>query len=248
MQLNNEFNTGVINPVECFKEGWELIKDQYWLFVGITFVGMLVGGMIPFGIGIGAAFCGIYYCLFQKSDGRQMTFDGLFKGIDYFVPGLIATLVIIVPAVVLGLFMYASIFAMMFGAMDSRGHISDSALWAMFGTMFVEMLVLWLVLGSLHVFLMFAYPLIVERNMSGWEAFKLSARAGWANLSGVTGLILLEFVLGIVGYLFFIIGFYLVFPLMFAGVFVAYRKVFPRLQSFSQPPPPSAFPEAGIYT
>ncbi len=37
----NEFNTGVIRPVECMKEGWELIKDEYWLFLGITFVGML---------------------------------------------------------------------------------------------------------------------------------------------------------------------------------------------------------------
>ncbi len=35
-----EFKTGVIRPIECFKEGWELIKDQYWLFMGISVVGM----------------------------------------------------------------------------------------------------------------------------------------------------------------------------------------------------------------
>jgi hypothetical protein len=30
-----EFRTGVIKPLECIKEGWALIKDQYWLFFGI---------------------------------------------------------------------------------------------------------------------------------------------------------------------------------------------------------------------
>ena len=42
-----EFNRGVISPMECIKEGWALIKDQYWLFFGITLVGMLIGGAVP---------------------------------------------------------------------------------------------------------------------------------------------------------------------------------------------------------
>ena len=54
-----EFQTGVIRPIECMKEGWDLIKDQYWLILGITTVGMLIGSFIPLGIGIGAMFCGI---------------------------------------------------------------------------------------------------------------------------------------------------------------------------------------------
>jgi hypothetical protein len=239
---NTEFRTGVIRPVECFKEGYELIKDQYWLFVGIVLVGMLIGSVIPLGIGLGAMFCGIYYCLFQKMNGQPVQFEGLFKGFNYFVPGLVATLILIVPAVILALFVYASMFAVMFASMDRRGNISPTAIWGIMGTMFVEMIALWLVLGSLHVFLMFAYPLIVEKNMSGWDAFKLSARAGWANLSGVVGLILIEFLLGFASYIltFFILGFgvYLVMPIMFAGVLVAYRKVFPATENFSTPPPP----------
>ena len=27
-----QFNKGVVKPMECFREGWELIKDRYWLF------------------------------------------------------------------------------------------------------------------------------------------------------------------------------------------------------------------------
>ncbi|HEX8367526.1 MAG TPA: hypothetical protein VF604_03080 [Pyrinomonadaceae bacterium] len=247
---NTEFRTGVIRPVECFKEGWELIKDQYWLFFAIVLVGMLIGGLIPLGIGIGAMFCGIYYCLFQKMNNRKVEFEGLFKGFSYFVPGLVATLVLIVPAVISVLFVYASMLAVFFASMDSRGRINETAIWGLMGTMFVEMIAIWLIIGSLHVFLMFSYPLIVEKNMSGWAAFKLSARAGWANLSGVVGLILIEFLLGLASYVFtfFLLGFgvYLVMPLMFAGVLVAYRKVFPATESFPPaenfpPPPPHAF-------
>ncbi len=82
--MNIEFKTGVIRPVECMKEGWELIKDQYWLFFAITLVGLIIASAIPFGILIGAMFCGIYYCLFQKMNGQAMTFEGLFKGFEYF--------------------------------------------------------------------------------------------------------------------------------------------------------------------
>lgn len=247
----SEFRTGVIRPVECFREGWELIKDQYWLIFAITFVGMLIGGIIPFGIAIGAMFCGIYYCLFQKMSGRRVEFEGLFKGFNYFLPGLVASLVIIVPAVISVVFIYGSMIAIFVASTDSRGRLDESIIWTLVGTMFLEMLVVWLVLGCLHVFLIFAYPLIVERNMKGWDAFRLSARAAWANLGGAVGLIAVEFVLGFLAYVltFFIfgLGIYLVMPIMFAGVLVAYRKVFPPVQpsNFNVPPPPSAFQHSG---
>ena len=240
--MNQEFNVGVIKPVECMKEGWELIKDQYWLFVGITFVGMLIGGFIPFGIGVGAMFCGIYYTMIQKLDGKHFEFGDLFKGFNYFVQGLIPMLIIIIPAVILTIVMYASVFAVMFSSMDGRGKIDDSVIWKLYGTLFVEGVILSLVMGCLHTLIMFAFPLIVERNLSGLDAFKLSSRAVWQNLGGVVGLILVEFGLGLIGYLICGIGVYLTLPIMFAGVLVAYRRVFPKSDlGFNIPPPPNAF-------
>ena len=47
----------------------------------------------------------------------------------------------------------------------------------------------------------FAYQLIVDRQMSGWKAVKLSARAARANFGGVLGLVTLELILGGFGYL-----------------------------------------------
>src|SRR5687768_1321721 len=103
-----EFKTGVIRPVECMKEGWELIKDEYWLIFAITLVGMLIGGLIPLGIGIGAMFCGIYFVLLKKMNSERIEFGDLFKGFEYFLPGLIVTLVIIIPAVISVIFVYGS--------------------------------------------------------------------------------------------------------------------------------------------
>ena len=37
-----EFRRGVVAPLECIKEGWALIKEQYWLFFGIN-LGLYAG-------------------------------------------------------------------------------------------------------------------------------------------------------------------------------------------------------------
>lgn len=241
--MNQEFNVGVIKPVECMKEGWELIKDQFWLFFAITLVGMLIGGIIPFGIGLGAMFCGIYYTMIQKMDGKPFEFGDLFKGFNYFLQGLIPMLIIVIPAIVMGIIMYASMFAVIFSSMDNKGRMDESIIWKLYGTIFTEALVLSLVMGCLHAFIMFAFPLIVDKNMGGLDAFKLSAKAVWQNLSGVVGIILVEFALGFIGYLLCGFGLYLVMPIMFAGVLVAYRRVFPKTDKmgFNSPPQPNAF-------
>ena len=245
---NIQFKTGVVRPVECMKEGWELIKDQYWLFFAITLVGMLIAGVVPFGILLGAMFCGIYYCLFQKMNGQQMTFEGLFKGFDYFVPSLVATLVLIVPAVILGIFAYIPLIMMQLAITRSKNPDPD-LIFSYLGFFAVEMIFLWLVLGSIHAFLFFAYPLIVEYKLAGMDAFKLSAKAVWNNLGGVVGFIALEVVLVIVGYMLCFVGVYLTLPVMFAGALVVYRKVFPAAQNPNfNPPPPNAFRGAGSYT
>src|SRR5215467_203500 len=89
--------TNRIAPVECLKEGWELIKDDYWLFLGISFLAIFIGSAVPIVL-IGPMMCGLYFCLFQKMTGEPLQFDRLFKGFDYFVPGLIVAAVQTIPA------------------------------------------------------------------------------------------------------------------------------------------------------
>lgn len=234
---NLEFQTGVIRPTECFREGWELIKPHYWLMFSVTLVGMLIAGIVPFGILLGAMYCGIYYCMLQLMHGRKPEFGDLFKGFNYFLPALIATLIFIIPIVIFTLITWISMFGFLF-SMDRGGRIDESAIFALYGILIVECLIFAIVISCIHAFIMFTYPLIIERNMSGGDAFKLSARAAWANIGGVVGLILLEILIGFIGYLACGIGLYFTFPIMFAGVLVAYKKVFPGGETYRMTPPP----------
>src|SRR5215471_4639070 len=96
-----DFNLGVIAPVECLKEGWATIKDRYWLFLGIAVVATLIGGAVPIVL-IGPMMCGLYICLLARMRGESVEFGQLFKGFDYFVPGLVAGAIQTVPGFVIG--------------------------------------------------------------------------------------------------------------------------------------------------
>ncbi|MBC7901519.1 MAG: hypothetical protein H7070_15865 [Saprospiraceae bacterium] len=219
---NPEFETGVIKPIEVYKEAWEMIKDQYWIVFAVTLVGMLIGGAVPIVL-IGPMMCGIYLVLFQKHEGRPVDFNQLFKGFDYFVPSLILAIIIMVPTVVLIFAIYAPMIA--FAIAGPRMDESELMLFIA-GTLAVEFVVA-VGMVCLHTLLLFSFPLIVDKKLSAVEAIKLSARAVWGNLGGVTSLFVVGFGVCIVGYLMLCIGIYLVLPLIIAATLVAYRKVFP---------------------
>lgn len=149
----NEFRTGVINPVECLKQGWELIKDQYWLIFAITLVGILIASFVPFGILLGPIFCGIYYAIFQKMYGLPAKFEDLFKGFSYFGSSLVASLFLIVPAFVGMIIIYIPLIAMQFSMAQQRGNPDPNALFAYFGFFTIAFLLLYLVLGVFHTLL-----------------------------------------------------------------------------------------------
>jgi hypothetical protein len=233
---NTEFRTGVIRPVECYKEAWELIKNQYWLLLAITIIGVMIGGATMYVL-LGAMMCGMFYCYFQAIDGKKVEVEGLFKGFGYFLPGLIVTIVIILPVIVV----FGSLYVPLIFAAMSGGRISDEELLTIFVSTLAVEVVLSIFMVCLHTLLMFAFPLIVDRNLSAWQAMKTSARAVWANLSGVVGLFVVGFALNLLGMMLFCIGVYLAIPLIIAANVVAYRRIFPAAannQNFVVPPPP----------
>lgn len=233
---NAGFRTGVISPVECFKEGWELIKDRYWLFFAITLVGFLIASFVPFCIILGPMFCGIYVPIAEKYHGREPRFEQLFEGFKYFVPSLIATLIWAIPLQAGFLFAYIPIVAAQF-SLNSSNPDPQILLGALTfsGIVFVIVLLIWI---FVHPFLMLTYQIILEQKLSGWEAFKLGARAVWKNLGGMVGLLVLNVLAYSVGALFCGIGAYFVLPLIFANTYVAYKKIFPTGESPNMNPPP----------
>lgn len=235
--LNTEFRTGVIKPIECVKEAWEIIKPDYWILFAISIVGALIGGVTLY-ILFGAMICGIFYAFLRKIDGFPVVFDDLWKGMNYLGPGLVVTLLVIGPLLVYYFFVYVSLIA----AVVAGAQMGEAGMVGAMIAIFAVDAVILVILVCFHTLMMFAYPLIVDRGLGPMGAIKTSARAVWQNLGGVVGLILVNMGLGLLGELAFCVGIYLVIPVIIATNAVAYRKVFPRPDRQNlDPPPPYAY-------
>lgn len=229
--------------MECLKTGLNLIKGQYWLFVGITAVGVIIGSVVPLGILMGPMMCGLYLALFQTRRGQPIEFGVLFKGFDYFGDSVVATLLHMIPIVVVFvpsyLLFYVGLFVMMG---QQRGEPSSGAMLGFFGFFAVFWLVMIVLLVVVSVVFTFAYPLIVDRRLSGVEAVKLSIKAAMANFWRLLGLLMITGLMSFVGVLFCYVGAFFVMPISFAAIATAYEQVF-GLGEFQPnlPPPPPTF-------
>lgn len=238
-----EFKRNAVQPSECIKAGWELIRSQYWLFVGMTVVGVIIGSVVPLGILWGPMVCGIYLALFQTRRGQPIEFGLLFKGFDYFGDAVIATLLHMVPMLIIIAPAYILYIVGMFGMMaaSQNGEPNPGAMLGFFGIFGVVWLVIMLLMIVLSVVFVFAYPLIVDRRLKGFDAVRLSIRAGFANFWRLLGMLILTGLLTFAGVLLCYVGVFLVMPIGYAAVAAAYEQVFglSEMQSNLPPPPPS---------
>ena len=227
---DTDFYRKAVQPIVCFREGWQLIKQDFWLFFGITVVGLLIAGVFA-PVLLGPMWCGIYICMLRRMDGRQVTFRNLFEGFNHFGPSVICTLLVVVPTIVGVLVVFGVYVAANIAILSQRpqGAPPDGAfLVAYFGLMALYAVGIIMVTTAMYAPCIFMYGLIVERQMSGLEAFWTSIKALFGNFWGVLGLLVLYTLLNLGGTMLCIIGLYLVPPLYYAGFAVAYRQVFPR--------------------
>lgn len=224
-----EYQRVSLRPVECLKASKDLIGDQYWLFCGIAVVGILIASAVPLGILMGPMVCGIYYCFFRRMRGETVEFGMLFKGFDYFVESLVATLILVGVALVVMLPMYCLFFA---GFMGSAAHAdkgggqppNPTAMFGMMGLLYIVVLAACLVL---MVFFCFAYPLIVDRGLKAVPALRTSLLAAWANFGSMLSMMCLLFLITIFASLCCYVPALLFMPFYMGTLAVAYRKVFP---------------------
>jgi uncharacterized membrane protein len=236
-----EFRRGVISPMECIKEGWALIRHQYWLYFGISIVGLLIGGAVPIVL-MGPMMVGIFMCFQQRQRNQPVELGTLFKGFELFVQGLVVTVLKMIPVLLLLIPYYVFLIGMMATAMPHEDHPSPEAMqrffFSFFGVEMVFFVTIMAVSILIEIFFMLAYPLVADRRMSGLDAMKLSFRAGKANFGGMLGLMLLNALFGFVGLLCCVVGLYFYLPIAFASQAVAYRRIFPDLGSPLRSPPP----------
>lgn len=220
------FQRSAIRPVLCLREAWQLVLDRYGLFLGITIVGLLIAGAVPFGILLGPMMCGLAKCFLAKRRGETVKFDLLFKGFDHFSESLIASmlifgasLLVILPVMLLVLF--GGVFAAFSAANRATPGIVAALVLAGLGLLLVVFLSLFI--GALFAF---TFPLIADRGMKGTEALKLGAKAALANLGGLLGLGVLTFLLSCAGLCCCYVGVFLVAPFTMGAQFIAYEQVF----------------------
>ena len=241
------FRRNAVEPIQCIKGGWETIKNQYWLFVGMTLVAILIGSAVPLGILLGPMMCGLYLALFKTRRGESIEFGTLFKGFDYFGQSVVAALLhtipiiaIIVPAYLL---FYVSMFVSMAaaGAGDEPNPAAFMGVMVLFGLFWI---VVMLVILVITIGFTFAYPLIVDRKLQGFDAVKLSFKAAFANFWRLLGMVLLTSLLSILGLLACYVGMFLVMPIGYAAIAKAYEQVFglsDGMEVSNLPPPPPVF-------
>jgi len=217
--------------------------------VGLCAVGMLIGSSVPLGILMGPMMCGLYLAFFRVRRGLPIEFGTLFKGFDYFGQSVVASLLHVIPitAVVIAayIFLYVGMFAAMIAASAAGENAAPFAGIGIFLIFMLFFIVIFLVVIFISIGFTFAYPLIVDRGMQGFDAVKLSWRAAFANFWRLLGMSLLGGLLGIVGIALCYVGIFLVFPITLAAVAAAYEQVF-GLSNVGEvapnlPPPPPSF-------
>ena len=241
------FQRNAVRPVECIKDGWNLIRSQYWLILGMCIVGWMIASAVPFGILLGPMMCGLFLTFFKLRRGEPIEFGTLFKGFDYFGQSVIATLIHVVPILAIVIPAYFLFYVFFILAMVAQGGEQASGV-AMLG-IFAVFGLFWLVVIAVIMFVSmgftFVYPLIVDRGLQGFDAVKLSFRAAMANFVGLLGLVFLNFVLSVAGLFMCIVGVYFVLPISYSAIAVAYEQVFGLRETSpsapAPPPPPPVF-------
>ncbi len=222
-----------LGGLDCYMKGKDFLGSDYWLFLGIFFVGSFIGGLVPLVI-VGAMWCGFAKCLLLKERGQPMDFNQLFDGFNYFVQGLVAVLLTVVAilAAIIPIVIVAIAGTFLSSMLGDAGFLVAIPLFLVVYACYI------VVIGFFQICLLFSSCLIVERKMDGLEAFKASLSGIMQNLGGLLVVSLIGMVILFVGTILCIIPGLLAMPMIVAGHFICYRKIFPRSQASTGASPP----------
>ncbi len=238
---NTEFYSGAISAGDCVSNGWNLVKLNYGMYLGIALIALILSGCIPC-ISLflsGPIIGGVYYVVLRAMHGEPVDFGMMFKGFDKFVPLMVIGLIAAVPEII-GQVLRLTVNVGRIGLIRGGSQSGESALAGGFlilvgliGFVVVICAIAW------RILLFFAIPLAMERDLGPVDAIKLSARAATSNIGGLIVLFLFEGVIALLGFIALCIGIFFVIPVLYAANAFAYRQVFPLIeQQFNMSPPP----------
>lgn len=233
---------------------WEVIKQRYWMFVGIAFLTFIMTSYlycISWFI-MGPVMAGVYFVVFRAMRGEAVEFGMMFKGFEKFVPLMVVGLIQSIPRILGDLLGIAANFAQiaMMPLLDGNRDFfqSSQAPFAITGAIiviFIIVMIAFIVFAfAWRVAFFCAIPLMLEHDLTPGEAVKLSMRAGFSNVGGLVLLITLEGFIVLGGVLLFCVGiFFISIPIMYVADAFAYRLIFPHFERNlnMSPPPPNVY-------
>ena len=241
-----DFQRSSIDAGGAVSNGWELVKSNYGMYLGISLAAIVLGGCIPC-ISLflqGPIIGGVYYVILRQMRGEPVEFGMMFKGFDKFVPLMIIGQVLRIGVQVGNIGLNGQRRS---GNYEFMNYASDSTAILASGVMIVIAIVAIVVILFAvvwRVLLFFAIPLAMERDIAWMDAIKLSAKAAMGNIGGLIVLFIFEFLVALLGLVMCLVGMFLVaIPIIYAANAFAYRQVFPWIedQFNMSPPPPQAY-------
>ena len=240
------FRTDRVSSRQMWGQAWAILwPEHFWITVGICLIGLIVGSAAPMAVLMGPMMCGMYMCFFAMMRNERPTFDLLFRGFDVFIESLVATLVVmgISFVVVFGLIavLICGGIAVVATADRAGGGVGPALAVVGLIVFYPVMIIVMIVVQALFIF---AYPLIVDYNLSGLDAVKLSVRAVWANLGNVIRLTILNSVASM-SVVFFCFPILVVVPISMLAQALLYRRIFPGPTFATAYGDPQSDPESG---
>lgn len=250
---NTDFYPSAINAGDCVSNAWNLVKQNYGMYLGIALIAMILSGCIPCVslFLVGPILGGVYYVILREMSGEQVEFGMMFKGFEKFVPLMVIGLVQAIPEII-GQILRLGVQFGQFGLSggkdrDFQFFQSSNPEFAIASGLLIVIAIIAFVLiifgVAWRVLLFFAVPLAMERDLGAVDAMKLSAKAATSNIGGLIVLFIFEFLIALLGVIALCIGIFFVIPIIYAANAFAYRQVFPLIrQNFNMsPPPPTAY-------
>lgn len=102
MTPNIQFNRSAIDAGGAVSQGWEMVKANYGIFLGVSLVALVLSGCIPCVslFVMGPVLAGVYYFSLRLYAGEPVEFGMMFKGFEKFLPLMIIGIIQSIPEII----------------------------------------------------------------------------------------------------------------------------------------------------
>jgi uncharacterized membrane protein len=208
----------------CISRGWDLIKQNFWLVVGATFVNQLcqgIAGGIPI-VGYcsgpilqGPLMGGLYWFYLRQHRKEAAEFGDAFSGFSNFLQLMLAS--VVMTAILYVCFAPAAILFII-GGQNNTDSLAIAG-----GIAGLVMLPLFCYLFTCWIF---TYLLMMDRKYTFWTAMNVSRRVVNKCWWGMFGLLIVTFLLQIVGALALCCGIFVTMTFLYSATTAAYEDIF----------------------